>query len=157
MLPWHTHTKKVGAHDHGNFEKGLIIKFKTNYFPHVCVYSEKLGILLQSSMTMYFKSACWKTEAGTWALSSARVQGKWGVICSFTLQSGKDSCLELFAQLRSDEIGVQNTRTDAAWFPQYAGVEEVALTGVLLTCSDSSALCNLHLWKDMRTDFFFFF
>lgn len=63
----------------------------------------------------------------------------------FTLQSVMDSCLELFAQLRSDEVGVQNIRTDAAWFPQYAEVEEVVLTGVLLTCSDSLALCNQHL------------
>lgn len=86
------------------------------------------------------------SEAGTWApRSSARVQDKEDVICSFTLQFGKDSCLELFAQLRSDEVGVQNIRTDAAWFPQYAEVEEVVLTGVLLTCSDSLALCNLHL------------
>lgn len=48
----------------------------------------------------------------------------------FTLQTGKDSCPELFAQLRSDEVGAQNTRTGAAWFPQYAEVEEVVLTGV---------------------------
>lgn len=85
-------------------------------------------------------------EADTLASrSSARVQDKDDVTCSFTLQFGKDSCLELFARLRSDEVGVQHIQTDAAWFPQYAEVEEVVLTGVLLTCSDSLALCNLHL------------
>lgn len=71
------------------------------------------------------------SEVGTWvSRSSVRAQAKEDAVCSFTLQTGKDSCLELFAQLRSDEVGAQNTRTGAAWFPQYAEVEEVVLTGV---------------------------
>lgn len=74
------------------------------------------------------------SEADPWAPNnSAGVQGKKDVNRSFTLQFGKDSCLEPFVQLRSDEVGVQNIRTDAAWFPQYAEVEEVVLAGVLLT------------------------
>lgn len=40
--------------------------------------------------------------------SVAGVQDKEIVICSFTLQLGKNSCLELFAQLRSDEVEAQN-------------------------------------------------
>lgn len=69
-------------------------------------------------------------EAFQFFSCSVRVQAKEDSVCSFTLQTGKDSCLELFAQLRSDEVGAQNTRTGAAWFPQYAEVEEVVLTGV---------------------------
>lgn len=95
---------------------------------------------------LFQKSMLEASEADAWAPRSlTRVQVNEDVIGSFTLQSGKDSCLELFALWKSDEVEEQNRRTDAAWFPQYAEVEEVVLTGVLLTCSDSLALCNLHL------------
>lgn len=83
-------------------------------------------------MAMYFKRACWKHLKQVPGLPETqfRVQAREYAVCRFTLQTGKDFCPEFFAHLRSDEVGAQNPRTVAAWFPQYAEVEEVVLTGV---------------------------
>lgn len=62
-------------------------------------------------MAMYFKRVCWKhlKQAPGLPEAQSRVQAREDAACSFTLQTGKDSCPEFFAQLRSDEVGAQNT------------------------------------------------